>query len=89
VRRYCETAHEKEIDNTSPATPAQNATPLQTNEINDLEAKQNATQKTNVAFQNGPNPLKNNDCSGVAFQKGVHEEKTIDFPEMPEFLRRY
>lgn len=80
VRRYCETAHEQEIDNTSPAPPAQNATPLQTNVINDLEAKQNATQQTNVAFQNNPNPLKNNDCSGVAFQRGLPEEKTEPEP---------
>jgi hypothetical protein len=39
VRRYCE----QEADSTSPATPVQSATPLQINEINDLEADQSAT----------------------------------------------
>lgn len=51
---------------TAPAPRNPSATPLQTNEINDLDVNQSATLITDVADGIPLNPLKNNDCSGVA-----------------------
>ena len=50
----------------SPPPPSQSATPLQPNDISDLEAKSSATARCFVADENDPNTLKSKACSGVA-----------------------
>lgn len=54
-----------------PAYPFQSATPLQTNNINELRPNQTATNKKGVAVEKQDNHLKLHDCSGVADEKGV------------------
>ncbi len=51
------------------------ATPLQPNKINGLEDLQSATAQPGVADTNGPNLLKNNDCSGVADTKPLEPKE--------------
>ncbi len=48
-----------------PTPPVQSGTPEQINEINDLIASQGGTSGANVPVSKAPNPLNNNDCSGV------------------------
>jgi hypothetical protein len=63
----------------SPPPPSQSATPLQSNDINDLKEKSSATPDFSVADENEPNPLKFNDCSGVADRDppaGDNEDRT-------------
>jgi len=65
--------------------PIQNVTPLQPNDISNLEDNQSVTQGNDVTFQNTDKPLDSLNCYGVTFQntpKGQLEEKNrkIDSP---------
>ena len=59
-------AFERYLSPASPAPLFQSATPLQPNEINDLQGKPCATPCLLVADENVANRLKSNGCSGVA-----------------------
>jgi putative DNA primase/helicase len=48
-----------------PDTPSPSATPLQSNNSNDLDKKSSVTPSLFVADENPPNPLRNNNCNGV------------------------
>ena len=53
-----------------PTPPVQTGTLEQINEINDLMASQGGTFTPNVPVPKAPNPLNNNDCSGVPVREG-------------------
>ena len=54
----------------SSSTPHTAATPLQSSDFNNLQAIRAATNENDVAAPKPANPLKNNNCSGVAAPNG-------------------
>ena len=68
-------AFERYLSPASPAPLFQSATPLQPNEINDLQGKPCATSCLFVADKNVANRLKSNGCSGVADRAPSAREK--------------
>jgi hypothetical protein len=53
-----------------PPLPPESGTPEQFNETNRLAGSQSGTRNPDVPVSSGPNPLKNNKCSGVPVCEG-------------------
>jgi len=84
---YCLDDFEYDFKRYLPDTPIQNVTPLQSNDISNLEQKQNGTEKNGVTFQKQDNQLNLFDCNGVTFQTGGEDEKKqIRYKNMPSHL---
>ncbi len=68
--------------------PSQSATPQQARDSKGFSANRSATQASNVADGNGPEPAENRQCCGVADGKGGEGEDGDDLLGIPRSLRR-
>jgi hypothetical protein len=70
IARYVEDEKSTNAD----VTPIQTATPPQINNNNGLGRNQTATAKNDVAVSKACNPLKSNECGGVAVCQGAEAD---------------
>jgi hypothetical protein len=59
--------------------PSSSATTRQTNIFSDLEAKRSATNQLDVADENGPNELEENNCRVVGEPRGINAQPVSKF----------